>query len=882
MDSLGRLLAIIVAIILIILLPLQYVSMSQGETIDNIVNARMTEFTDTARHQGYISLEMYENFVNILDSTGELYDIELEAAHPVSGKEVTEASLGDKMPDLTLKTVSYSPKEESENNVKSSFGGEINSFSTHTHTDACYVGHRHNVNCKIIGDMSKLVYVRFYRQSVYTGNSYDFVIRCASCDNVIFSFTGTWWGAQYLDTLKPNSIVKYYNYNQSGNVIENMYRYTTTSPGYDNLTIYAHNQNLNTICESLYWYCRSLPVSIQTEMSNCTVYTSQNIKWSRAFSYVDVSPDILTVPYIGCPYCGVYGQNFSCGFTQDENPICNQVVTSITATNPIQTVDKNGTMITTATATYLDGHIDTVNCASNLNSNVEGTQTVTLTYSGLVGSAKTTGTRTCTVDVMVKVPYKLTGLTVTPEIQNVNRYTNPVFTVTAVYDDGTYKDVSGFTVSNFDNHILGTQIVTITYSENGITKGADVSVTVINMSITCPVCGTVYQLDEQDTDNGCPNCKVTVVGIEADQSYVTVPQGEALPISVNALYADGSMGVILGWNSNYNASLLGRQEVTISYLGFTDNITVDVLVAKTVCSICNREYDLIEGVNEGCPYCKTEVVSISASPENVTIEKYSTLPITVVATFKDEHTEIVTDWSVDLVADTAGTFDVSVFYQSAVDHVLVTVLDDSLVLCPYCGLAYVFSESPEGCPVCHFTIVEIRATLRNGGTQVPYRSNLNIELEATYQDTHSEIILDGWSITGYQSDVLGVQTVTVQYKGFYTTLTIEVVNNPFVVICPNGHEYYLNEDGTDPGCPVCAQGTDSEDAVYYFDTTYTSDIIESLYNNGIFHLQLGDYLTVRITVRETSLRSRVQNLFHGDDAEEKKQSYLYGGEVMTL
>jgi len=837
MDSLGRFIAIIVAIILVILLPLQYVASGQGETIDNIVNTHTAEFTDTARQQGYITLDMYENLIYKLDKTGELYDIELEAAHPVSGEEVTEASLGDKMPEIEAFTTSLLMPTNKEwlfagDTIPTSGEEKINSLAIHTHNDSCYNGTKHT--CSDYGGLC------------YT--SYSYTYYCGGCQTSTTYCSGCKTSTTYCSGCKK--------------------QYT--------------NWISCTVCNG---------TGINKKGNVCGCMDGDPYGW---WEYIWVCPGHTTLTCPGhtstyCPGHTGYGYNKTCGKESGAYyngnirvyETCNQVVTSITATNPVQTVNKGNSIISTATATYLDGHTGIVNCSSNFNSNVVGAQTVTLTYHGLVGNAKTTGTRTGTVNVTVKVPYKLSGLTVTPSTQNITRYTNPSFTVTALYDNGTSKNITNYTSSYFSNTILGTQTVTMTYSEDGITKTAATSVIVKNLTTTCPACGGIYELDEQDMDNGCPVCKLSMTGLEASPDYITIAPGDPLLVTVNAVYATGNRYPVTGWTSNYDDGIAGIQEVTISYQGFTAHVTVNIKGNSVTCLVCGRKYALKDGMDQGCPYCKAEVVSITTSPKNVIIEKHNPLPITVVAIFRDGHTENVTDWSTDLVTDTAGTFDVSVRYKSAVDHVQVTVLDDSRIICPYCGLDYTFSESPEGCPVCSITIVGIEASLRNGGKLVPYQSSLNLQVGVIFRDEHRELAYTGWTGTGFSPDTLGEQTVTVHYKGFSTTLTIEVVKNSYEVVCPNGHEYYLNEGGIDNGCPICNEETDLSDATFYFDTTYTSDILETLYRDGIYYLEQGDYLTVKVTRRGASLRLRIQNMFQIDDAKVKKQSYLYGGEVIT-
>ncbi|MHB8127496.1 MAG: hypothetical protein ACYDEX_00655, partial [Mobilitalea sp.] len=571
----------------------------------------------------------------------------------------------------------------------------------------------------------------------------------------------------------------------------------------------------------------------------------------------------------------------SCGQVQDENPICNQVVTSVSVFNPYQTVNLGQPIDTTVIATFLDGHAWRVSCSNNYNPNVVGQQTVTFTYSGLVGNAKTTGTKTCTAQVTVKDPTILTGITITPVTQSVYRYQSPLFTVTAFYSNGTNKKVLGFTTSGYNSSLLGTQIVTISYSEGAVTKSATATVIVNRISITCPVCGNVYSLDAQDMDNGCPICKGRITKIIATPINMTLLKGNTLPITVEAIYADGHKYTVLSWTSNYNSSALGIQQVTISYLGFSTIIIVEVVSKMKTCSICNRDYALSEdNTDGGCLLCKKEVISINVTEESVSIEKHHPLSINVIGTFRDGHTQIITDWSSNLVADTTGTYDVTVLYQNATDHVIVTVLDEGHIQCPICGLEYVFSDSPNGCPVCSVTVIGIEAALRNGGTTVMYKSQPNLQIVLRYRDTHRQITYTGWTISGYQPDLIGLQTITVHYGVFSTTIDIEIADELPGVICPNGHEYYINEDGSDPGCPYCVQDAEKDNAIFLFENTYTTVILTILYNDGLFNLNKGDYLTVTLTQKDVSIRAKLKNIFFGTNKGIANKKFTFGGEVI--
>jgi rubrerythrin len=1082
MHSLGRMAAIFVAIILVVLLPLQYIAQSQGEVVDGMVHNHVTEFTDTARQQGYITLDMYENLIEEMDYTGELYDIALEVSHPVSGKEIAETTLGDDISDKTLRNTSFNIENigeggaslitQSEKTLEGAniskndrnvlIGGGIltknpiidettysvgafsNSISllsvpTHVHTPDCYVGHNHTASgCSIAlttcgSNSAHLVKTGTELGATYRSASWV----CDVCGTVILganrsmNYPGNrdevWLK---LPGFQGNMQIAYYDTNQP-NTSDSMasdyfqlwfYNTTVTNKTFAQLTTdYASlfnyagidtnggyyqngdNSKYSMLGVSLITFSRSnkkavnisdyggynnIAFSFNPDNSSQYIWdisvktgTIYEYKATSTGTYISGNPWVKTLVETMMSYQTVnkngrignlnlintvspYISNIAallnlswvslprtCGITvEDTNPICNQVVTSITATNPNQTINKGENIITTAIATYLDGHTGVVNCSSNFNTNVIGQQTVTLTYSGLVGNARTTGIRTCNIQVTVNNPIllsyitahtpnqeiivnttgiytyatatytdgsqrtvnctysgfnpslvglqsvtlsyteggitkttiiqvyvieakKLININATPLTQSIERYQNPVFNVVATYDNNTNAVVTNFTYTGFDKTLLGNQNVILSYTEGGITKTVSVSVTVTKLTRTCPVCGTKYEFGLDDIDPGCPVCGTTIVGISASPSYVIINKGSDLPITVTATFRDGRTGILTGWTCDYDREIIGIQDIVVTYQEFQTNITIEIRAYEKVCPICGRTYSLnYDGTDPGCPYCRVEIISIDASPDEITIEKHQALPIAVIGTFRDGHTEIITDWSTDLLADTSGTYSATIYYKSAVDHVLVTVIDEGLVKCPICGLVYAFRDSPNGCPVCSKTIVDIEAYLRNGGTQVYIGSELNLQISVVFRDNHRELTYSGWTVNGYNSNNLGMQTVTVYYEGFSSNLTIEVIKNKNLVTCPVGHVYYLNEDGSDPGCPICASISSREDAIFYFDITYTEDILTKLFADGIYYLNPGDYVTLTIKVKGKSLRSKINTFF-------KKSTYISGGEV---
>ena len=630
-------------------------------------------------------------------------------------------------------------------------------------------------------------------------------------------------------------------------------------------------------------------------------------------------------------------------------PICDKVVTSIAATHPEQAVREGEHIITTAIATYLDGHTGIVNCTSDFNPNVITRQTVTLTYFGLVGNAKTTGTRTCTIEVnvgsmpealevrasaylvyhgseptyTVTVKYaggstkvittgyrktgctpgpgtktvtfsytenditvsasvtiivkpNLSGITVMPSSQSVERYTDPVFTVRADYEDGSFRDVIGASISGFDNSLIGLQEVTVSYTENGITCTTVTQITVTPMIRVCSVCGNTYFLNEEDFDAGCPSCKTIVSYIQISPEFITVNRYEPLNIKVTATFQDGHTETVMGWSSNYDPTRTGMQLVMVSFRGKYAFISV-MVVSVSTCSICGADYSLNEdGSDPGCPYCKEALVSISASPSYQAVNQGEDISLTVMGIYRDGHKEVVQGWHCSYDKNIPGEQLVTVYYGDLSCTVTVEVISEFHITCSVCGEVYNLREYPWGCPVCSDTIIEIDASLQSGGTLVPYGEKLDLRVILTYRDGQKAIAFEGWSDT-FDPYTMGTQTVTVSISDRFgntvsCVLDVEVTDRLIKMVCENGHVYYTEDPLT--GCPYCTAGSERMTDNYY-SVTYVDDILDNLYTNGIYRFKSGDYVTVKVT-RRIQGNGFTINIFHG---KKEDAPVTYGGEV---
>ena len=113
----------------------------------------------------------------------------------------------------------------------------------------------------------------------------------------------------------------------------------------------------------------------------------------------------------------------------------------------------------------------------------DGTTSVTITYSE--------GGETCTTTLAVTVTHRLSAITVTTKPNKLTyEYGDTLATagmvVTASYSDSQTKAVTGYSCSPTTFSTVGNQVVTVSYTENGVTQTATFNVTVNRKSVTKP------------------------------------------------------------------------------------------------------------------------------------------------------------------------------------------------------------------------------------------------------------------------------------------------------------------------------------------------------------------------------------------------------------
>lgn len=113
----------------------------------------------------------------------------------------------------------------------------------------------------------------------------------------------------------------------------------------------------------------------------------------------------------------------------------------------------------------------------------DGTTSVTITYSE--------GGETCTTTLAVTVTHRLSAIAVTTKPNKLTyEYGDTLATagmiVTASYSDSQIKAVTGYSCSPTTFSTVGNQVVTVSYTENGVTQTTTFNVTVNRKSVTKP------------------------------------------------------------------------------------------------------------------------------------------------------------------------------------------------------------------------------------------------------------------------------------------------------------------------------------------------------------------------------------------------------------
>lgn len=389
----------------------------------------------------------------------------------------------------------------------------------------------------------------------------------------------------------------------------------------------------------------------------------------------------------------------------------------------------------------------------------------------------------------------------------------------------------------------------------------------------------VYELDDYNNDLPCPICRETIAGIEVSIINDIIEQYEDIKAYITIIFLDGHTQVIEeGFSHNLDSSVLGTREVTFYYETADDKSPAEdtetvTVVSNNICEYCDKVYFSDSEENHGCDICIKKVIEINVDSDFYIISEGETLEAEVTALYANNEKEKVIGWTSNFNPNKQGLQNVMVFYENVMTSTKVYVESENDLACPNCNSIYSKLEYLE-CPMCSNIIVGIEIDLSNG-TSIKLGSQIKFSLVLIYYDGQREIAKEGYEVIGYNPHKLGVQNITVKYNDHEVNQLIEVVEHINTRVCSEGHDYFLELDGSDSGCPLCTNvNLDKELTKTFTDINYTADIFKIIYSKGIYYFNEGDCFTVQVIMNSSRFTTNlIQTMLLADN----KFKYTYGG-----
>lgn len=213
----------------------------------------------------------------------------------------------------------------------------------------------------------------------------------------------------------------------------------------------------------------------------------------------------------------------------------------------------------------------------------DGTTSVTITYSE--------GGETCTTTLPVTVTHRLTAITVTTKPNKLTyEYGDALATtgmvVTASYSDSQTKTVTGYSCSPTTFSTIGNQVVTVSYTENGVTQTTTFNVTVNRKSVAKPTwksnltyTGSAQSVSSASYWNNYNTSYMTIGGTtsatNAGTYIATFTPGS------NYRWADGTITAInVNWTINKATGSLSVSPTTVAINGNNYSSGVAVTITR--------------------------------------------------------------------------------------------------------------------------------------------------------------------------------------------------------------------------------------------------------------------------------------------------------------
>ena len=213
----------------------------------------------------------------------------------------------------------------------------------------------------------------------------------------------------------------------------------------------------------------------------------------------------------------------------------------------------------------------------------DGTTSVTITYSE--------GGETCTTTLAVTVTHRLSAITVTTKPNKLTYgYGDTLVTtgmvVTASYSDSQTKTVTSYSCSPKTFSTIGNQVVTVSYTENGVTQTATFNVTVNRKSIAKPTWknnltynGNPQSINSTSYWNNYNTSYMTIGGTTSATNAGTY--AASFTPGSNYRWTDGTTAAInVNWTINKAAGSLSVSPTTVAINGNNYSSGVAVTITR--------------------------------------------------------------------------------------------------------------------------------------------------------------------------------------------------------------------------------------------------------------------------------------------------------------
>ena len=339
------------------------------------------------------------------------------------------------------------------------------------------------------------------------------------------------------------------------------------------------------------------------------------------------------------------------------------------------------------TVTYADNTTEdvTADCTFSPATMASGTTEVTITYQ------RAGRTLTATQAVTVR---QLSGISVATAPTKTAYYIGETFdasgmAIKATMSDGSTKTVTGWTYSPTGALTANTTAVTISYTENGVTKTCTQAITIRalkSIAITTAPTKTAYKYGEKFSSAG---------------------------MAVTATYNDNSTRVVSGWTYSPTGNLtLSNTSITVSYTegGVTKTTTQAITVSNTLSSIA--------------------VTTAPSKTAYFTGDTFDTTGMVVTATMADGSTKAVTGYTCSPTTMASNTTAVTISYteggvtKTTTQAVTVTTISTTLNANSWATIKAV-SDASKG--ASYWAVGDTKTITINGAVGNTTFSNLSVD-----------------------------------------------------------------------------------------------------------------------------------------------------------